>query len=337
MPSPVDTNAEPARAALDAPFGTTVLLVNMGGPSSVNEVEPYLRAIFADPAILDLPALLRRPLGWWIARRRAPKVAARYQLIGGASPLPEWTRKQVGRVASSLAELGSSLRVAHAFRYCSPTIGEALATAAHEGSKRIVLLPLFPHYVDAMSGSIERAAKQRASALGLELRVVGAFGERPEIVALWRRLLARSIEDAGSDASVLFVAHGIPERNVQRGEDYPERVASTARTLGRELGPEHPWALAFQSRLGPLRWTGPYLEQEVARLARERRPLVLAPLSFVADCLETRYDLDRVAAEQAKNAGIPRVVRMPAFNDDPDFGAALARLAIERNEEVLDA
>jgi ferrochelatase len=128
---------------------------------------------------------------------------------------------------------------------------------------------------------------------------------------------------------VLFVAHGIPARNVRRGERYPERVADTARALGQELGATHPWSLAFQSRVGPVRWTGPYLEQEVERLARSPEPLVLAPLSFVADCLETSYDLDRVATEQARAAGIERVVRMAAFNDDPDFGRALARLASE--------
>jgi ferrochelatase len=336
MPTRAELRAEAAPPAAGPRPTTTVLLVNMGGLASLTEIEPYLRAIFADPAILPMPALLRRALGAWIARRRAPKVAERYRRIGGASPLPEWTRKQAAGVARALADLGSAWRVAHAFRYSPPTIAEALAAESRMGSTRIVLLPLFPHYADAMSGSIEREARRAAGPLGIDLRVVDAWADRPEIVALWRRLLGQALQLAGSKARVLFVAHGIPERNVRRGEDYPARVADTARTLAEGIGPEHAWSLAFQSRLGPLRWTGPYLEQEIARLGRSREPLVLAPLSFVAECLETSYDLDLVATEQAHAAGIADVVRMPAFNDDPELGRALARLALEHCREGSD-
>ena len=334
MPTRAEPKAGSSSPGASASPDTTVLLVNMGGPSSLVEIEPYLRAIFEDPAILPVPAPLRRALGWWIARRRAPKVAERYRRIGGGSPLPEWTRKQVACVARALTEQGSTWRVAHAFRYCSPTIAEALGTEARTGSRRIVLLPLFPHHADAMSGSIEREARRAAGLLGLDLQVVGAWADRPEILALWRRLLGHAIERAGPQARVLFVAHGIPERNVRRGEDYPARVADTARKLAEGLGPEHAWALAFQSRLGPLRWTGPYLEQEIDRLGHCGLPVVLAPLSFVAECLETSYDLDLVATEQAHAAGVAEVVRMSAFNDDPDFGRALARLAAEHFREV---
>jgi ferrochelatase len=127
MPTRAERNAGSSSSGATTPPKTTVLLVNMGGPSSLTEIEPYLRAIFADPAILPMPAPVRRALGWWIARRRAPKVAERYRRIGGGSPLPEWTRKQVACVSHALAEQGSTWRVAHAFRYCSPTIAEPSA------------------------------------------------------------------------------------------------------------------------------------------------------------------------------------------------------------------
>jgi ferrochelatase len=132
---------------------------------------------------------------------------------------------------------------------------------------------------------------------------------------------------AGKNARVLFVAHGIPERSVRRGETYPEDVKRTAEAI-IERGPDEiEWSLAFQSKIGPVEWTRPYLEDELARFALSPEPLVVMPLSFAADCLETLYDLDIVAMEKAREKGIRTVVRVPAFNDDPSFARELVNAA----------
>lgn len=305
-----------------------LLLVNMGGPESLSEIEPFLLAIFRDPAILPVPGLLRPMLARWIARRRAPKVAERYQQIGGASPLPDWTRRLVARVSEALDD-HDALIVEHAFRYTSPTLEEALGALSRRGVAQVRLLPLFPHYTDAMTGSVEGEAARHAAKLGLALETVPAFGARPEVLALWGRALSTALASVGDGARVLFIAHGIPLRNVRRGDAYPERVAETAAKLGAELPAEVSWSLAFQSRLGPVTWTGPYVEDELTRLGESAAPLILMPLSFVADCLETLYDLDRVALAQARAGGINEVVRVATFNDDPAFGEVIAKLATE--------
>lgn len=309
---------------------TMLLLANMGGPSGPDEVEPYLRAIFADPAILPVPDWLRSVLGAWIACRRAPRVTERYRSIGGSSPLPKWTERQVQQVGEALAAQDRAIPVRHAFRYTSPTIEQVLAEEARAGVRRVVLLPLFPHHTDAMTGSIEGVARDAAGANGISLEVIGAWGSRPDVIELWRSMLAEALAAAGAGGRVLFVAHGIPMRSVRRGEDYPDRVADTARSLAETLPAGTDWSLAYQSRVGPVRWTGPYLDEELDRLVRSSAPLVIMPLSFVADCLETLYDLDQIAADRARRAGIHQVLRVRAFNDDPAFGRVLAQMVIEQ-------
>lgn len=303
---------------------TAILLINMGGPDDASQIRPYLRAIFRDPAILPLPHLLRAPLAGWISARRADKVAARYAQIGGGSPLRRWTGAQTRNLADVMNY--SSLRFYPAFRYTAPLIPDVLRAAREDGCRDAVIVPLFPHATGAMTGSILRETERAAAAMNLPWRAVPAWGNHPVVLNLWSQYLARSLHVAGESARVLFVAHGIPQRDVQRGDDYPEQVAATARALGERLPAGTPWTLAYQSKVGPVKWTGPYLEQELARLAKSPQPLIIMPLSFVSDCLETLYDLDIVALETARKSGIETVVRVRVFNDDPDFARALAEV-----------
>jgi len=302
-----------------------LLVVNMGGPERAADIEPFLLAIFRDPAILPVPRLLRPLLARLIARRRAPKVAQRYDQIGGASPLPDLTRRLVARVTEAL-EAPASMVVSHAFRYTSPTLEQALVDLHHDGVRRVRLLPLFPHYTDAMAGSVEREARRVAEPLGLTLECLGPFGQRPDVLALWQAGIRQALATVGQGPRVLFVAHGIPMRNVRRGDPYPERVAATARALGAELPAGVTWSLAYQSRMGKAEWTRPYLVDEITRLGREGvNSLTLVPLSFASENLETRYELDIEVAGLAKKSGISSFKRVPAPGCHPDFIGELAR------------
>jgi protoporphyrin/coproporphyrin ferrochelatase len=303
-----------------------LLLVNMGGPESIEEVERYLEAIFLDPAILPVPAWLRPTVARALAKRRAPTVCERYASIGGGSPLAGITRRQTTAVAHAYGG-----PVSHAFRYTRPSIEEAMVALG----PRIRLLPLFPHYTDAMTGSVVREAVRVAAEHRIDLDVVSSWGSHPAALAAWRRSLLVALRQAGRDARVLFVAHGVPLRNVRRGDPYPQEVEATAEALARTLPTRTRWSLAYQSRIGPIAWTGPYLEDELAALTQESSaPLVIMPLSFVAECLETRYDLDQVAVPEALAAGVERVVRVPTFDDDPFFAASLAEIAREAAREA---
>ena len=312
-----------------------LLLVNMGGPRSLNEVGDYLRAIFNDPAILPLPKPLRTPLAEWITSRRKDKVAERYRLLGGKSPLYHWTAELRNAVESALLERNFEVLVSYAFRYVSPTIEEELTALHNMNIDTVRLLPLFPHYTHAMSGSVLKEAERVAHQWHMDILPLGDWGVDKRMLDLWHSYLKAALSEAGSGARVLFVAHGIPLRNVQKGDDYPERVKATAAALGSRLPQGMDWSLAFQSRVGPVKWTEPYLEAELSRLCASSAPLVLMPLSFAADCLETIYDLDIVAATQALQAGVKKVVRIRAFNDDPEFARILAELAF--TEEHIHA
>lgn len=304
-----------------------ILLVNMGGPSSLSEIKDYLRAIFRDPAILPMPGLIREILAIYISRKRAPMAAKRYELIGGASPLPKWTEKLKDLVEIAVKDLGKDVVLAHAFRYTKPTIKDAIETLAKNNINDITLVPLFPHFTRAMTGSIEREAGRVCKRLKIKLRSVPGWGNREEILAIWDRYIDKESAYLSSDSHLLFVAHGIPQRDVERGDDYPARVEETAKALGDKLPENVSWSLAFQSRVGPVKWTSPYLEDEIEKLGGSKRNLLLMPLSFVSDCLETLYDLDILAARQAQDAGFESVRRVRVFNDDPQFARALARIA----------
>ena len=311
-----------------------LLLVNMGGPANLSEVRSYLRAIFYDPAILPLPRVLRSPLADLITACRYKKVTERYRLLGGKSPLYHWTAALCHNVAEELLSRGDETLVSYAFRYSSPTIEEELTALYNSGISALHILPLFPHYTHTMSGSVLKEAQRVAAKLDITIESTEDWGQDEAVLELWSDYLGRAVADAGSGARVLFVAHGIPLRNVKRGDDYPRRVATTAQQLGLRLNGIE-WSLAFQSRVGPVKWTEPYLEDELKRLCKSQDPLVLMPLSFVADCLETIYDLDLVAARQARDAGVKKVIRARVFNDDSRFASVLTDLAVRKKHAVL--
>jgi ferrochelatase len=306
-----------------------LLLVNMGGPANLDDVQPYLRAIFRDPAILPLPRIVREPLAWFISLRRAGKVAQRYKAIGGKSPLLHWTRRLAEETSSAAKKMGRKMPIVWAFRYCTPTIEMTLVNLKEDGVGRVVLVPLFPHYTKAMTGSILTEADRIAEPLGMTIREVRSWWEQADILSLWEDYLKESLIQAGSPAAVLFVAHGIPQSAVERGEDYPDQVRNHARRLASILPEGMPWSVAFQSRVGWVKWTEPYLNVEIDRLGNSGRTLVIMPLSFAADCLETLYDLDIEAAERARQAGFNQIVRVRVFNDDPRFAQALLNIALE--------
>ncbi len=304
-----------------------ILLVNMGGPANLAGVKPFLTAILEDPFILGLPAMLRIPLSRLIVGVRLKKVTNRYRLIGGGSPLAKWSALFVAALQSTFdADDNYDVRVEYAFRYCSPTIAEALRSLKNDGVQEVILFPLFPHYTRAMTGSIRVIAEQECRKLGLQLAEAPVWGMNGELLKLQKDYLHQAIQSAGRGARVLFVAHGIPLSDVHRGDRYPHQVEETVRELGGSLPGGVSWSLTYSSRLGPLKWVGPYLEDELKRLGEKQDPLVIMQVSFVFDCLETLYDLDIVAVSQARNMGVSTVVRVPSFNDDPRFVAVVHHL-----------
>lgn len=307
-----------------------ILLINMGGPARRNDVEPYLREIFSDRAIIDLPGIIRKPLASMIARRRAGEVADRYESIGGYTPLFHWTESLRQGIIQNQAQHGEGGEVAWAFRYMSPTIDEAMLALKEKGIEKVNVLPLFPHYTHTMTGSVMREVERVAHLLGMEYDHLEDWGQEESVIMLWESYLNAALVEAGAGARVMFVAHGIPKIYVNRGDDYPDRVRASAEKLAQRLPAEINWCVAFQSKVGPVEWTKPYMEDVLEDWSKSDAPIVMMPLSFVADCLETLYDLDAVAKQLVDARGVRKYVRARVFNDDPEFAAAIMNVWREK-------
>ena len=327
-----------------------VLLLNMGGPDSEAAVAPFLTNLFLDPEILPLPlpGFLRGFIARRIATKRAVKVLPRYRLLGGKSPQGELTARQAHALQALLNASshppptpspegrGSSdprWRVLVAMRYWHPFTEEALEEAAALRPARLVALSLYPHYSRAVGGSSigELRRVLRLRPLNCRMTTVEKFFRHPLFLKAHADRIAATLAQfpgGGRDAFVLFSAHNLPAKLIKRGDPYLEQVKATVDGLLPAIG-ARPWQLAFQSRSGPVKWLAPEVGDTLRTLAAEgRKQVLMVPLSFVSDQIETLHEIDVVYTEEARAAGVD-FRRTPAFNDAPDFIALLAELARE--------
>ncbi len=314
---------------------TGVALLAMGGPASLGEIRDYLRRLFEDPMLIRLPGgrLFRRPLAAFVSKRRAERVAHRYEQIGGASPLLAETLRLRDLV---VARLGAPVEIA--MRYSRPTADEAVDALCKAGVARVVAIPLYPQFSTSTSAS-SLADFARAAAGRLELTGVSDHFSHPGFVAGLASQIQRAISTFKSleRTHVLYTAHSVPESLTEGGDPYISQVKSTIEAVARELyerGVNLPSSLAFQSRVKFGRWHGPAVEDEVSDLhASGVRRLVVAPVSFVSENLETKFDLDIELHEQLCDEGFVEVARSGTLSDSPEYADALAALAHDAAEK----
>lgn len=312
------------------PAETAVALLNMGGPDSLEAVRPFLQNLFSDPEILRFPlsGLFRRPLAWWIARVRSGRVIPHYRAIGGRSPLLEITLAQASALEEMLGGPEGGYTVQVAMRYWRPRAAEAAAAIRASGARRLVVLPLYPHYCRATTGSslgdLDRALA--AAGLGdLPRAVVRSWHDFPAYVEALAEAVGEALADAPG-ATILFSAHGVPVRIVEEGDPYLDQVQGTvAAVMEHFQGVPH--RLAFQSRTGPVRWLEPSVTDALEELGGQGvRDLVVVPVSFVSDHIETLHEIDVQYRELALGKGISGFRRAPSLNTRPAFIRALAEL-----------
>lgn len=308
-----------------------VVLFNLGGPDSPAAVRPFLFNLFADPAIIRLPAVVRVPLAWWIARRREPEARAIYDGIGGASPLLSETERQARTLEAALAGRDET-RVFVAMRYWHPLAAEAARRVAAFAPDQVVLLPLYPQFSTTTTASSLDSWREAAEAEGIvaETRTVCCYCDDPGLVAAHADLVRAALARIGAGARILFSAHGLPERVVAAGDPYQRQVERTVAAIVAELGEDvADHAICYQSRVGPLRWIGPSTIDEVGRAGRDGVAVVLVPVAFVSEHSETLVELDVTVRGQAEAAGVPRYERVPALGAHPLYVEALARIVRE--------
>jgi len=318
-----------------------IVLFQLGGPDSLDAVQPFLLNLFLDPDIIPMGPLgfLRRPLAKWIAKKRSVPVRGRYAEIGGRSPIGALTERQRAALVEALAPELDVVAVT-AMRYWHPLTEEAVATLRGAGPlDEIVLLPLYPHfsYATTLSSLKEWRRVYGPPESGPPQRTVGQFYDHPlYIQALVQRIanMFRQFEDS-SRIHLVFSAHGLPMSLVEKGDPYPGQVEATVKLVCDEGKKAHPnWPeqhlLCYQSRVGPAKWLRPPLVETIDQLTvKGVTEMLVVPISFVTEHIETLHEINIEAREQAERQGVKVFRMMPAVGDSPLFIAALKDLVLK--------
>jgi protoporphyrin/coproporphyrin ferrochelatase len=318
-----------------------IVLFQLGGPDSLQSVEPFLLNLFLDPDILPMGPLgfLRRPLAKLISSRRSIPVAAKYAEIGRRSPIGLLTERQRVRLVEAVSPYIDPVAVT-AMRYWHPMTEEAVdALRKATPLDEIVLLPLYPHFSFATTlSSLKEWRRVYGKSNGNpKVSTVGQFYDHPRYVqAVVQRvgLILRQFADS-SRIHLVFSAHGLPMSLVEKGDPYPKQIEETVRLVckaGSGQYPEWPRAhlLCYQSRVGPAKWLQPPLTGTIERLGHEGvKEMLVVPISFVTEHIETLHEINIEAREEAKKVGIEKFRMMPAVGDSPLFIGALKELVLD--------
>jgi protoporphyrin/coproporphyrin ferrochelatase len=303
-----------------------LVLMNLGGPDSPAAIRPFLYNLFSDPAIIGLPAPFRLPLAKLIANRRSKTAEEIYAHLGGASPLLANTEAQARALE---AELGGDYRCFIAMRYWHPLTQQVVSQVKAWRPDEIVLLPLYPQFSTTTTASSQQLWQSEAArqALRSPTRTIRSYPVASGFIAALAGLIGKALNNTETRVRLLMSAHGLPLKTVRAGDPYPQEVESTAAAVVAALArPGLDWRVCYQSRVGPLAWLGPSVDEELQRAARDRVGVVVAPISFVSEHSETLVELDRDYRRLAEGHGVAFYRRVPTVGTDPRFIAALAQL-----------
>ena len=315
---------------------TGIVMMNLGGPKSLGDVNPFLRALFEDREIIQLP--LQKWLGPFIADRRTKKIQRHYQEIGGGSPILAWTEEQGRGMVERLDRLSPETAPHEfyvAFRYIEPTSETALKQMAADGVARAVAFTQYPQFSCSTTGSSLNELWRAARRIGLGDRftwsVLDRWPTHPGFIDAMtetvRQGLAKFALEDQDDVVLVFSAHSLPLDVIDRGDAYPAEVGASVHEVMRRLGYGHEYLISYQSEVGPVRWLGPSTESVLEELGKKKRTNVLVVgIAFTSDHIETLHELDIEYGELAHAAGITNYHRAPALNGMPEFQDALADL-----------
>lgn len=319
-----------------------IVLFQLGGPDSLDAVEPFLRNLFLDPDIIPMGPLgfLRGPLARYIAKKRSVPVRGRYAMIGRRSPIALLTERQRAKLAIALSPHIDPV-VTTAMRYWKPFTADAVAAIkAASPLDHLVLLPLYPQYSYAttLSSLKEWNRIYGKPAGGPSELTVESFHDHPLYIrALVEKIgvCLRQFPDS-SRIHLLFSAHGIPLSLVEKGDPYPKHIAETVRLVNEQGSKRYPtWPrteiLCYQSRVGPMKWLQPPFLETMERLGQEGiKEMLVVPISFVTEHIETLHEINIDGRIDAKKFGIERFRMMPAVGDSPTFIAALKDVVLRK-------
>jgi ferrochelatase len=315
-----------------------ILLLNLGGPEKAEDVRPFLFNLFADPEIIRLPfPWLQKPLAWLISTLRYQKSQANYAQIGGGSPLRRITEAQGEALGQELTSMGQDAQVYIGMRYWHPFTEEAIARIKRDRVERLAILPLYPQFSISTSGSsfrvLEEIWKADPVTSLIDYTLIPSWFDHKGYLEAMAELIVQELTkfDDPDRVHIFFSAHGVPVSYVQEaGDPYQREIEECAELIVKTLNRPNPHTLAYQSRVGPVEWLQPYTEDALNKLgAAGVKDLLVVPISFVSEHIETLQEIDIEYREIAEEAGISNFQRVPALNTHPTFIKALADLVVQ--------
>lgn len=307
-----------------------VILANLGAPAKQEDIYPFLRNLFSDRDIFSLPfgAWGQKIFSRIIARLRTPKSSKYYQLIGGGSPLPAYTKKLAHLVSDDLQAHGG-FSVYYFQRYWHPQLVDIRESLAKHEWQKLILLPLFPHYSTTTTLSIINEWQR----FGLENpnpQIIRNFYYHDDFIQCWCDQISKYLAKFTQPPHILFSAHAIPVKRVKNGDPYEREINDNVELIMKALNRDYSYSLAYQSKIGPVQWLGPTFEEEIDRLlVNHRKRILVVPLSFICENLETLYELDIEKKEYARQKGIVQYERVHTVQYSDSFPQFLARIIRE--------
>ncbi len=311
---------------------SAVVLLNLGGPDSLDAVQPFLENLFNDPDIFKLP--FQKTLARFISKKRAPKVQEEYKLIGGKSPIGMWTELQRKMLEQKLRDESFDVDCYIAMRYWKPLTHETAAIVAEKNYDKIILLPLYPQYSISTTGSSFNEWKRVFDGNSNNVIYINDYFDHPLYIKAINHRIDEAIlkfpEKIRNEIQLVFSAHGTPVSYVKKGDPYSEQIKKTIEAVMKLRDYSHEYHICYQSKVGPAKWLEPATDKMIENLAAKgKKNLLIIPISFVSDHIETLFELDIEYRHVAENAGIVNYVVMPGLNDSELFVDALKEIVIK--------
>jgi len=311
-----------------------ILLFNLGGPETLSDVKPFLYRLFSDPEIIHVKwSPLRKAIAYAIATLRRRTSEGYYRQIGGGSPLRRLTRDQARALSDELKRRGKDVETFVGMCTWRPFLREAVNSVEQSNIEKLLILPLFPQYSVTTTGSgfsaLRQLIEKRPSFHRLNVQWVRSWADQPTYIQSFVEGIQRELAGFTKPDRVhlLFSAHSIPESYVRKGDPYLDQTKQSVELIMDRLGRKNPYQLSFQSKIGPVKWLEPFTNDVILELGKRGIDDVLVvPISFVSEHIETLYELDILYKKVAKEAGIDNFRRVPALNSDPTFIRALAEI-----------
>ncbi len=312
-------------------FGkTAVILFNLGGPDKLDSVKPYLYNFFKDPAIIDAPFFIRYPLAFYISWTRSNMSRENYRKIGGKTTLIEETENQRKKLEELLKKKIKNINVHVVMRYWHPRVKNVIENLDTD-YENILLLPLYPQYSTTTTGSSFKEWKKHYKGKA-KIKAVCCYPEEKNFIKSHQKRILETWEKRGkkTDLKLLFSAHGLPLKIIEKGDPYQDQIEKTAKCIIKGLPKElQDFQVCYQSKLGPLKWLEPSLDQALKQAKEEEKGVIISPIAFVSEHVETLVELDEEYAEIAEELELKFYIRIPALSIQKDYITSLSELVLK--------